>query len=226
MGRASSGFQAGLVLVALLACKSGVNDESRVKGPAGPQDIGLSSATRDLECDKATGLRIEACRIAKEFAKGTPPPTWSASGREVWFGRTYRSVAGEADSTELYFLQVQPGHPPAIELSAEESKGTLSVEGSSRDLFPETPAEKAEAEGLLAALKSGAPVPSSGALTFLRTATPKNGYRAMASTKGASNLIVARFPVFIRTSGNHLVMVEPHEKGGGWFSELWKLPPG
>jgi hypothetical protein len=203
-----------------------VRDESQVKGLDGPQDIGLSSATRDLECDKATGLRAEACRIAKEFAKGTPPPAWSTSGREVWFGRTYRSVAGEPDSTELYFLQVQPGHPPAIELSAEESKGTLNVEGSSRDLFPENPAEKADAESMLTALKSGAALPSNGAVTFVRTATPKNGYRAMARTKGASNMIVARFPVFIRTSGNHLVMVEPHEKGGGWFSEVWKLPPG
>jgi hypothetical protein len=219
-------WQGAFVLVALLACKSGISDDSQVKGTAGPSDVGLSSATRDLDCESATGLRAEACRIAREFAKGRPPPAWSTAGREVWFGRTYRSVAGEPESSEFYFLQVQPGHPPAIELSASELGATFDVEGSSRDLLPENQSEKDEAAALFTALTAGRPVPASSAVTFVRTAVPKNGFRAMSATRGASHMIVARFPVYIRASGNHLVLVEPHQKGGGWFSELWKLPPG
>jgi hypothetical protein len=220
--------EVAFVLFALLACKSGIRDESTATGSKGPYDLQLSAVTRDLECDKATAgtPRGEACRVAKDFAKGTTPGPWPTSGREVWFGRTYRVVEGKPETSELYFMQVQPGHPPAIELSAEELKGQLNVEASARDLLPENPGEKTEAEALLTALKAGSAAPPSGALTYIRTAEPKNGFRAMSSTKGASVIIVSRYPYSIRAKDKRLLMIEPHEKGGGWFSELWKVPPG
>lgn len=215
-----------LVIFTLLACKqSGIRDESKVERYGAPADVDLRRATSKLDCAEATAAtpRGEACRVAKDYATATPFTTWPTAGQEVWFGHTHKVVPGQKETTAYYFVQIRPGSTPSM-LSAAQLKFELGVVGAARDLIPESPAEEADALTVFNAARAGKPVGTSAAVSFMRTAKRKAGDAAIANCDAGSFVLLQRARIYGRKSGERMVLVEPHEKGGGWFSELWKLP--
>ncbi|HMR11074.1 MAG TPA: hypothetical protein PKA88_35085 [Polyangiaceae bacterium] len=225
--RAHAAVLLALLLCTLLACKNkSIKDKSTVTRPGAPSDVELWRPTDALACDDAAAgtPRAEACRIARDFAAAAPVAAWPSSGRAVWYGRTYRVVSGKAENVAPYFFQVEPGKNTSTSLSFDELKFVLPVHGSARDLIPENASERADADAVLAALMSSKPIPESPAVSFMKTAAPENGFRAMADSSSASTILVSKHRIYVRQHGTRLVMVEPHDSGGGWFSELWRLP--
>lgn len=226
-------LSSSLALSVLLATASGcgpggIKDQSQVLHEGAPADIDLSFTTVNFGCREAEAETplADACRVAKDFAAGTPFTDWPAQGGQVWFGRIYGIMRDAPPTRDFYFLRIQAGDNTSTLLSMDELKFLLPVEYHANEFFPEGEAEQADAEAVLDAIAKGQPPPAdSAAVAFLRGAEPPRGFRAVAQSSSASFILMRPERIFGRQNGDRLLLIQRGELGRGvWVSELWRVP--
>lgn len=170
---------------------------------------------------EASGLpRNEAFRIAQDFRDASAFTGWPSVDEELWLGPRYvlRASAG----IRGYGF---------VRLRAAVGGGPMT--GFAAPLKPDGFDEEADVVRVLEALRAGAPVGDSPAVTYLRTAAPKLGYHPLAASSGRSSVIeAAAGRWFLRQTGPRMLVIEPLPKettsGGryepaGAYGELWQV---
>lgn len=185
-----------------------------------PPSVAVEATVVDVDASElAARCTGAACPLLAEFATGAPfepcPLTMAA-----WLGVIHPTGHGGADRAVPFFLQARltPG----------------GCEASARVLVTESPAEEADVEAVLAALRVGAALPPSAAVDYARTAAPPTGYHRLARTTGTSFAIASR-QQFFREAGGRLLIVQVASAGLVEYTEvglaaplvvgeLWALP--
>lgn len=192
-----------------------------------PAEVDAARVATALGCPGAGG---DACRVLEDF-KSAGSIAEPSEDQEVYVGYSH----GKGGLREYFFLQLKRGAVQAA--PGVPAAAVLPYGGAARSLIPDNPGEDKDAAALVAAVKAGGKAPAgSKAADFVRTAKPPEGFRSVARTAGASQMITASgLPfVFIRRSGDRVLVVEyeggnllRHARSSGsspaWVAELWRL---
>jgi hypothetical protein len=169
-----------------------------------------------------------AAKLLKDFGDADEFTAWPASGEELWFGRSYNVHADATSDDSFVFARLKPGK------TAADGFNVLDYSGFSVPLETADGAEEGDARSAMKALARGEqPSPTSAAVKYMRTTSPKDGWHAIAQIDGKSRVLIYNSPRWMRQKDGRMLLIEklPIQStvrrtpfhAAGRYAELWRV---